>query len=413
MKSRHSTITIREKNESKTVTIGADNKPTIVEEVMDKWQSLINAMAKAVGVPSGLIMKLNESTIEVFLKSDTQGNPYEVGEEAKLIYGLYCETVIGTQDKLIVTDASKSPIWKANNPDVDINMISYLGYPINWPDGEVFGTVCLLDSKENGYSELYSQLLFQVKQHMETDLQQLLSHKALEEANQKLQKLNGVNARFIALISHDVRGSVGVVANFLKLILSNYESYEKNKLKKILLNLSNSASHVFNTLENLLRWSKNDLLDLKAHKRNLNLVEILQNILKFFKFELTNKEILLIKEYYANDVTLFCDADMIETALRNIISNAIKFTHNKGSIVIRILKGDNHTIIEIEDNGIGMNQEAIQNLYSYSESHSKGTEGELSSGIGLLITKEFLDKNGADIQVKSELGNGTTFRITI
>ena len=76
-------------------------------------------------------MKLNEETIEVFVKSNTEGNPYKTGEEAKLIYGLYCETVIGTQKQLLVPDATKSKVWNENNPDVDINMISYLGLPVN------------------------------------------------------------------------------------------------------------------------------------------------------------------------------------------------------------------------------------------------------------------------------------------
>ncbi len=128
-------------------------------------------------------MRLNIDNIEVFLKSNTDGNPYHVHEKADLVYGLYCETVIGTQNQLIVPDATKNEIWSKSNPDVDINMISYLGVPINWPDGECFGTVCVLDNKENYYNEDFINLINQIKQHIELDLELLLSNIELKELN--------------------------------------------------------------------------------------------------------------------------------------------------------------------------------------------------------------------------------------
>ena len=148
---RYSKVTIRGEQQSKIVKIGSSLKPDIEKAIIEKWQSIIDTGARLVDVPSGLIMRLKEQTIEVFLSSKTTNNPYKAGEQAELVYGLYCETVIGKQQKLLVSDATKNEVWKDDNPDVEINMISYLGYPLNWPDGEVFGTVCLLDNKENQY----------------------------------------------------------------------------------------------------------------------------------------------------------------------------------------------------------------------------------------------------------------------
>ena len=196
MENRYSKITIRENHEQKLVKIGSELKPEIIESIIGKWQSLINTVAKIVNVPSGLIMRLNEDTIEVFIKSQTEGNPYEVGEEAKLIYGLYCETVIGTQKQLLVSDATKNPTWSKNNPDVDINMISYLGFPINWPDGEVFGTICLLDNKENHYSQYFKDLLQNAKTFIETDLRLIISNQELENKNIQLKQTNQIKSKF-------------------------------------------------------------------------------------------------------------------------------------------------------------------------------------------------------------------------
>ncbi|MBN2635857.1 MAG: PAS domain S-box protein [Prolixibacteraceae bacterium] len=190
---KHAMVTIRQTGKQKTVKISSKLKPEITSFIIQKWQSLIDVTAKIVGVPSGLIMKLNEDTIEVFIKNNSEENPYKPGDEIKLIYGLYCETVCGTQKQLLVPDATKSKVWKDNNPDVDINMISYLGLPINWPDGEVFGTVCLLDNKENSYSKDYIDLLNQVKNHVETDLKLLVASQKLAAQNRELRQTIKLN----------------------------------------------------------------------------------------------------------------------------------------------------------------------------------------------------------------------------
>lgn len=409
-----STITIRETKESKVVKIGSDLKPKILQEEIVKWQSLIDTAAKIANVPSGLIMRLNEKNIEVFLKSQTEGNPYMVGEQAKLIYGLYCETVIGTQKKLLVSDATKNKNWKENNPDVDINMISYLGFPINWPDGEVFGTVCILDNKENYYSNELYKLLYQIKQHIETDLQILLLNEDLKEKNTQLKQLNNTKSRFLSLISHDVRGAIGTLDKFLKLILDNYEKYDKSKLKPMLNSLSKNASSSYQTLENLLIWSKNDLVQIQPNKIKINIVDKTESLLNSFEQEVILKELKIKKEYYSNNAFIWADEKMITVIIRNILSNAIKFTEQKGTITIRVLKSEKKHVIEIEDTGIGMNKSSIDNLFTYDKSpNTQGTQRESSAGIGLMLAKEFMDKNDITAIVKSEIGKGTIFKLLI
>ncbi|MFO7827206.1 MAG: ATP-binding protein [Bacteroidales bacterium] len=414
MKEKKSKITIRETKETKLVSISADVKPEIFSAITEKWQSLLDTIAKIVNVPSGLIMRLNEDTIEVFLKSQTKGNPYHVGEKADLIYGLYCETVIGTQEELIVPDATKSPVWRENNPDVDINMISYLGYPINWPDGKVFGTVCLLDNKENSYNDNFKKLLYLTKQHIESDLQLILSKLELEDLNKNLEENSSITTRFLSLISHDVRGGIGALNEFLKLIIARFDTYDKEKLKKDLILLNHTANSAFIVLEDLLSWSKNDLLHLEPEKKQFNIVEMIDSLLSFFKLSIKMKNIEVVTDYYDHNILVFADENMLRTSLRNILSNAIKFNKNQGKISIQINKKGNHTIIAIEDTGIGMDKTTKEKLFSYSGSHQfGGTSGESSSGLGLLLTKDFLDKNDIIVNVQSEIDKGTRFELTI
>ena len=410
---KYSTINVRGEKGSKTVRIASDDKPEIIDSVIEKWQALIDDAAELVSVPSALIMRLKEESIQVFLKSNTEGNPYEKGEEAKLIYGLYCETVIGTQKKLVIPDATKIKTWKNNNPDVDLNMISYLGFPVNWPDGEVFGTVCLLDRKENKYNERFIKMVDQLKQHMETDLQLLVANNELKQKNEKLEQLNQTKSRFLSLISHDIRGNIGTLDEFLKLTLENFEDYDNATLKKILKSLSQNAASSYLTLENLLNWSKHDLMQLEVNFVPVDIVEIVENILDYLQQAITIKNIQVEKKFYTERAVIDADENMISVALRNIVSNAVKYNETGGKLFIRIFKKDSKHVIEIEDTGIGMDEATIRNLFSYSRSKNKTAANQNSAGIGLMISKEFLDKHGATVAVESKPEKGSKFSITL
>lgn len=413
MQDRFSNVIVRgEQNEVEKVKITSIVKPEIVESVIQKWQSMINIIAEVVGVPSGLIMRLNEDTIEVFLKSDTEGNPYEVGEEAKLIYGLYCETVIGTQKKLNVPDASKHKLWKDNNPDVDINMVSYLGYPINWPDGEVFGTVCVLDNKENAYNDIIEKLLLNVKFSLERDLSLLLANKQLAEQNEKLEHVNEIKSKFLSLISHDVRGAVGTLNEFLKMVLKMIDTIDMENLKQLLTSLHSTTSYSYNLLENLLSWSKNDLLELQPNKEDIDLIMILRYIIDSYHEAITMKNQTVETSFLVNPAVIHADKKMLDSAMRNIFSNAVKYTKNRGTIKVAVYKEKGNVVVTIADNGIGMDAETLGNLFHYNDNSAKhGTAGEKSAGIGLILAKDFLDKNDAVVTVDSNVGVGTVFTI--
>ena len=117
-------------------------------ELVQKWQEIVDVIAEIIHVPSALVMKVEPPNIKVFVSSVSNGNPYERDELAPLNTGLYCETVMKTRQSLLVPDALRDEEWKSN-PDIKLGMISYLGFPVTWPDGQIFGTICVLDRKEN------------------------------------------------------------------------------------------------------------------------------------------------------------------------------------------------------------------------------------------------------------------------
>ena len=144
----------------------------VPSEIVRKWQEIVDLLAELIHVPSALVMKVEPPNITVFVSSESKGNPYEPDELAPLNTGLYCETVMKTRQPLLVPDALLEEEWKSN-PDIKLGMISYLGFPIAWPDGHIFGTICVLDNKRNEYSEPYRKLLLQFREVLQADLRWL------------------------------------------------------------------------------------------------------------------------------------------------------------------------------------------------------------------------------------------------
>jgi GAF domain-containing protein len=140
---------------------------------VDEWQQILNLLARILNVPAALIMHTDGKAIEVFVASESEGNPYEPAQYESLIgSGLYCERVIQTREPLYVANALKDPEWN-QNPDLKLGMISYVGFPIKAPNGEVFGTICVLDTKESAHSSEYMELIERFKNVIELGLENI------------------------------------------------------------------------------------------------------------------------------------------------------------------------------------------------------------------------------------------------
>ncbi len=162
-------VYIRETNEKKDVRFTSKNKPHIIDEIVNKWQGILNAAAEVLDVPAGLIMKLTATDMEVFVKSENTNNPYPQDGKDTLGHGLYCETVVGNDAPLQVENALADEAWK-DNPDVKLGMVAYLGFPLKWRDGEIFGTICVLRDNPGPFSKQHHTLLERFKEAIETDL---------------------------------------------------------------------------------------------------------------------------------------------------------------------------------------------------------------------------------------------------
>lgn len=161
-------------------------KPDIPEEILKNWQDIVDTLAILFNVPSGLIMKVDEHEIEVFLTSNSKGNPYPKNERGPLNTGLYCETVMETKKELLVPNALTDPNWD-KNPDIKLDMVSYLGVPLYWSDNQMFGTLCVLDNKENSYNKTYRNLLAQFASGLRSNLAIIEAKHKIEDQKYQLE----------------------------------------------------------------------------------------------------------------------------------------------------------------------------------------------------------------------------------
>ena len=160
------------------------------ETILSQWQGIVEIMAKIIRVPSAIITRFDPPYVEVVKTSRTDGNPYHEAQKATMT-GHYCEAIYRRRDKIHIRDAREDPLWQTA-PELDYGMVSYLGFPIFLPDGMVFGTICVLDTKANDYSEDYEALIRQFKALVEAHIRIIEQKREIESKISEIKTLRGI-----------------------------------------------------------------------------------------------------------------------------------------------------------------------------------------------------------------------------
>lgn len=230
------------------------------------------------------------------------------------------------------------------------------------------------------------------------------------ELEQALQ-LNDEKDLFISILAHDLRNPFNTLLNLSELIAENVRRKSIDETETQAKVLSMSARNVFNLLEDILIWATN-----KANKVSFNPVDTSFSVVCKGGIEslipmATAKN---IKIKCGTDDTIHADIDMIKATIRNLVSNAIKFTNSGGEVKISTKRSDSRNIVTVADNGIGIESTKLDKLFDISQiSSTAGTHQERGTGLGLVICKQFVEKHGGDIWVESELGKGSRFKFTL
>lgn len=232
---------------------------------------------------------------------------------------------------------------------------------------------------------------------------------SLKKANAELEKLNATKDRFFSIIAHDLRNPINAILGFSELISANYDAIDDKKKLELNKIIHASTKNVYNLLENLLQWSRSQTNRIKFEPVQFDVSGVINENVLLSRANIKKKNIK-VGTHFSNDNLIFADKNMVSAVLRNILTNAIKFTPDQGSIEIQTKDEESHLIISVTDTGIGISEDRIQDLFRIDKTHSTyGTSGEMGTGLGLIICKEFVEKHQGKLEVKSTIGKGSTF----
>ncbi len=230
---------------------------------------------------------------------------------------------------------------------------------------------------------------------------------------EELKELNSTKDKFFSIIGHDLKGPLNSLTAFSNLILNHAGSLTEEEMKKIAKDLNKSLKTLYELLENLLTWARSQTNKINLTPEKLDIQKHIEENISLLSKTATNKEIHI--EFVALDkITAWADKNTVNTVIRNLLSNALKFTPRNGSITIFADAYKDAVEIGIRDTGVGMTPEQIQKVFDISTKHSTpGTEKEKGTGLGLILCKEFVEKNGGQLNIESVVGKGSTFRFTL
>jgi signal transduction histidine kinase len=235
----------------------------------------------------------------------------------------------------------------------------------------------------------------------------------LSQLNQELKALNTTKDKFFSIIAHDLRNPFNTILGLCEVILGKAGDNCPPAVLKSVTDIRDASRHAFDLLQNLLIWARSQTGNLEFQPEAFDLDEHIQENLGLVKSQAGKKSIRL--EYNSDGpVPVFGDTRMIDTILRNLLTNAIKFTPQKGNVRITVFVDGNHTGVAVEDNGIGIPADNLARIFKPDGMFTrKGTEKERGSGLGLMLCHEFIQKHNGSIQVESEPGKGSRFTVLI
>lgn len=235
----------------------------------------------------------------------------------------------------------------------------------------------------------------------------------LSESENELQKLNKSKDRIFSVVAHDLRNPVAAVTGFSELLYDNFEEFPVDTQKEYLLQILQGTQRIQSLLENLLIWARSQMKAVKYKPETLKVKGLLAECVREMKANLDHKKVDCLVKIETSCV-VYADKAMMYTVFRNLIANAIKFSFPGSKIRITSKTTDNGCSVMVSDEGIGIQPEIQEKLFTANEVISTpGTTGESGSGLGLVICKEFLERNQGSISVESEPGNGSTFIVSL
>jgi PAS domain S-box-containing protein len=369
------------------------------EEIEQQRDSIYN-QAKQLELINNELKKLSiaaSETDNAILLMDKNGNLEWINEGFTRLYGYNIEEVrekFGTNLILNNKDLKLSEFFEK----VKRNKTSYIyESPFKAKNGEIIisqTTLTPIMDQAGNITRLVA---------IDSDIRKL------KEVEDELKKLNATKDKFFSIIAHDLKNPFHSILGGTKVLIKKVYEFDKDRILFYLQNMEDVAQRGYDLLDNLLEWSRSQTGRLDFAEEELPINDLVKSSIDLLKVNAENKEVRIINEVNENTKVL-ADRNTIATVLRNLISNAIKYTHKGDEIRVYSQEKNNHCYLYIADTGLGISPENQEKLFEIDKNFStKGTGDEKGTGLGLILCKEFVERNGGEISVESEPGVGTTF----
>ncbi|MGD8778601.1 MAG: PAS domain-containing sensor histidine kinase [Ignavibacteria bacterium] len=291
--------------------------------------------------------------------------------------------------------------------------------PLRDNEGNIIGTFGLtrditeLKKAENKIKKYIGELEFNKALVEEKAIELEKLNDKLSKSETKLKETNANKDKFFSIISHDLRSPFSSLLGFTDFLKNEVNNMDMDEIKQYVETISKAAQGIYKLLDNLLQWSSLQTGRLEYNPQKLDIEELIISIISLYNNKASEKGIKLSTEI--NGFTLaFADNNMIDTVIRNLLNNSIKFTRKCGCITLRTQSNNKEIIVSVCDTGVGMCALDLKKLFKISEHLSHvGTANESGTGLGLILCKEFIEKNGGKIWVKSEEGKGSIFSFSL
>ncbi len=253
------------------------------------------------------------------------------------------------------------------------------------------------------------ELLARIAAHLTIKKQ----HDSIAALNTELMEVNKQKDKLLGVIAHDMRGSIGSIGNVMDVLIPEVESMSPAEIRDYLLMIKNSSERLYAMFDELLMWAKSKFQDISCDLSVVELNEVISEAVAQVSTQAANKQIEINVSIERN-VPLYVDYVMLLTILRNLLTNAVKFSHPGNSIEVKTEASSGWAEIAVADHGVGMPSDVAKHLFDTGRSMTTtGTKGEKGTGLGLDLCSDFVKKHGGILTVESEEGKGSTFKFTM
>jgi PAS domain S-box-containing protein len=289
----------------------------------------------------------------------------------------------------------------------------WLGVPLKL-NGKVIGVMVVQDyENENAYGEQEKQLLIFVSEQITQAIIRKQNTEAIKKYADELNQLNATKDKFFSIIAHDLKNPFITILGFSELLLSDFNDLTDEEKIYYITEMHKSAQISHSLLHNLLQWSRSQTGRIEFNSTKISLQNSVSENINLLLSNAQNKNISLTSNI-DSEIFVHADEDMLNTILRNLLTNAIKFTPKEGKVSVSAEVNKNFVAITVQDTGVGMDENTRNKLFRLDKTQSMvGTDNETGTGLGLLLCKEFVEKHGGNIKVESELGKGSKFIFTL